>query len=160
MSIEPRDFRDTVGCFATGITIITTIEADGTPVGLTANSFTSLSLDPPMVLFCLDYKVASFDAFKPGGNFAVNILASEQQDLSNRFAKSGPDKWDGVKFDTWDSGCPILPGCLASMECKVSSINEGGDHVIVIGEVVRMERAQGDVMPLMYFKGGYANLSN
>ena len=160
MSIEPRDFRDTVGCFATGITIITTIEADGTPIGLTANSFTSLSLDPPMVLFCLDHNVASFDAFEAGGHFAVNILSSAQQDLSSRFAKSGPDKWDGVTFDTWDTGSPILPGCLASMECTVSSISEGGDHVIVIGEVIRMERAPEDVTPLLYYRGGYANLTS
>jgi len=160
MSIEPRDFRDTVGCFATGITIITTVDADGSPVGLTANSFTSLSLDPPMVLFCLDYNVASFDAFKAGEHFAVNILSTGQQELSNRFAKSGPEKWHGVAFDTWDTGSPILPGSLASMECKISSINKGGDHVIVIGEVVRMERAQGDVRPLLYFRGGYANLNS
>lgn len=160
MNIEPKDFRDTVGCFATGITIITTVEPDGSPVGLTANSFTSLSLDPPMVLFCLDYKVASFDAFQAGAHFAVNILSTGQQDLSNRFAKSGPEKWDGIAFDTWDTGSPILPGCVASMECKVASINEGGDHVIIVGEVVRMERAGGDVMPLLYFRGGYANLSD
>jgi flavin reductase (DIM6/NTAB) family NADH-FMN oxidoreductase RutF len=160
MSIEPRDFRDTVGCFATGITIITTVEADGSPIGLTANSFTSLSLDPPMVLFCLDYKVASFDAFQAGGHFAVNILSTAQQELSNRFAKSGPEKWEGVTFGTWDTGSPILPGCLANMECTVSSINEGGDHVIVIGEVVRMERADEDVMPLLYYRGGYANLTS
>ncbi len=160
MSIEPRDFRETVGCFATGITIITTIDADGSPVGLTANSFTSLSLDPPMVLFCLDYNVASFGAFQAGEHFAVNILSTGQQELSNRFAKSGPEKWEGVSFDTWDTGSPILPGSLASMECKVSSINEGGDHVIVIGEVVRMERAQGDARPLLYFRGGYADLNS
>ena len=160
MSIEPKEFRDTVGCFATGITIITTIEADGSPIGLTANSFTSLSLDPPMVLFCLDYNVASFDAFQAGGHFAVNILSTGQQNLSNRFAKSGPEKWDGVAYDTWGTGSPILPGCLASMECTVSSINEGGDHVIVIGEVVRMERAPTDVMPLLYFRGGYVDLTS
>jgi len=160
MSIEPKDFRDTVGCFATGITIITTIEAGGSPIGLTANSFTSLSLDPPMVLFCLDYNVTSFDAFQAGGHFAVNILSTGQQNLSNRFAKSGPEKWDGVAYDTWGTGSPILPGCLASMECTVSSINEGGDHVIVIGEVVRMERAPADVMPLLYFRGGYADLTS
>ena len=160
MSIEPRDFRDTVGCFATGITIITTIDADGSPIGLTANSFSSLSLDPPLVLFCLDRKVASFDAFKAGGNFAVNILSTGQQDVSNRFAKSGPEKWDGVTFDTWGTGSPILPGCLANMECNVSSISEGGDHVIVIGEVVQMERASADAMPLLYYRGSYSNLTS
>ena len=113
-----------------------------------------------MVLFCLDHNVASFDAFEAGGHFAVNILSSAQQDLSSRFAKSGPDKWDGVTFDTWDTGSPILPGCLASMECTVSSISEGGDHVIVIGEVIRMERAPEDVTPLLYYRGGYANLTS
>ena len=85
MSIEPRDFRDTVGCFATGITIITTVDEAGVPIGLTANSFTSLSLDPPMVLFCLDRRVASFDAFQSDGHFAVNILSTEQQ-LKERFS--------------------------------------------------------------------------
>ena len=160
MSIEPREFRDTVGCFATGITIITTVQQDGNPVGLTANSFTSLSLDPPMVLFCLDCNVASFEAFRADGHFAVNILSTEQQALSAQFARSGPEKWNGVSYDTWDSGSPIFPGSLASMECKVASINQGGDHVIVIGEVVRMERAQGDVTPLLYFRGGYANLAD
>lgn len=160
MTIDPREFRDTVGCFATGITIITTRQDDGAPVGLTANSFTSLSLDPPMVLFCLDNNVASFDAFQAGGHFAVNILSEKQQDLSSRFAKSGPEKWDGVAFDSGDTGCPILPGSLACMECRVSSINEGGDHVIVVGEVLRLERAQEDAMPLLYYRGGYANLSS
>lgn len=159
MSIEPRDFRDTVGCFATGITIITTVDEAGGPIGLTANSFTSLSLDPPMVLFCLDNKVASFSAFRIDGHFAVNILSTEQQDLSNRFAKSGGDKWEGVAFDTWNSGSPILPDCLANMECEVTSISEGGDHVIVVGEVTRLKRAGTDVQPLLYFRGGYANLT-
>ena len=104
--------------------------------------------------------MARFDAFQAGGHFAVNILSTGQQNLSNRFAKSGPEKWDGVAYDTWGTGSPILPGCLASMECTVSSINEGGDHVIVIGEVVRMERAPADVMPLLYFRGGYADLTS
>jgi len=159
MTIDPREFRDTVGHFATGITIITTCQEDGTPVGLTANSFTSLSLDPPMVLFCLDNNVASFDSFRAGRHFAVNILSEKQRDLSSRFAKSGPEKWEGVVFDAGHTGSPILPGSLACMECKVSSINEGGDHVIVIGEVIRMERTQEDAMPLLYYRGGYANLS-
>ncbi|MBT5050350.1 MAG: flavin reductase family protein [Rhodospirillaceae bacterium] len=159
MSIDPREFRDTVGCFATGITIITTIDGDGGPVGLTANSFTSLSLDPPMVLFCLDRKVASFDAFQTGAHFAVNILADGQTDTSNRFAKSGPEKWTGFEFDCWDTDCPILRGCLANMECSVASIHEGGDHVIVIGEVTRMTHADGETNPLLYYRGRYANLA-
>ena len=86
MGIDPKKFRNTVGCFATGVTVITTTDSLGKPVGLTANSFTSLSLDPPMVLFCLDRKVASFQAFSEGGEFAVNILSEDQKDISNRFA--------------------------------------------------------------------------
>ena len=159
MSIDPREFRDTVGCFATGITIITTIAPDGAPIGLTANSFTSLSLDPPMVLFCLDRKVASFDSFETGAHFAVNVLSDGQMDTSNRFAKSGPDKWDGFEFDNWDTGCPILHDCLANMECSVASIHEGGDHVIVIGEVTRMMHVDGEASPLLYYRGRYANLA-
>lgn len=160
MSIDPREFRDTVGCFTTGITIITTRDSDGGPIGLTANSFTSLSLDPPMVLFCLDHKVASFDAFQTGAPFAVNILSDGQMDTSNRFAKSGPDKWEGFEFDTWDTNCPILRDCLANLECSVASIHEGGDHVIVVGEVSRMVHAGDDVSPLLYYRGRYANLGS
>jgi flavin reductase (DIM6/NTAB) family NADH-FMN oxidoreductase RutF len=160
MSIDPREFRDTVGCFATGITVITTIDESGNPIGLTANSFTSVSLDPPMVLFCLDRKVASFEAFKAGSHFAVNILADGQMDTSNRFAKSGPDKWDGFEFDSWDKNCPILRGCLANLECSVSSIHDAGDHVIVTGEVSRMTHADGESNPLLYYRGRYACLES
>ena len=160
MTIEPRDFRNTVGCFATGVTIITTIDSEGNPIGLTANSFTSLSLDPPMVLFCLDRNVASFDEFQMGGHFAVNILSTSQQDISNRFAKSGPEKWEGCEFSSWDTGSPIFPGCLASMECDVTSIIDGGDHVIVLGKVIRMERDDEFSKPLLYFLGCYANLAD
>jgi flavin reductase (DIM6/NTAB) family NADH-FMN oxidoreductase RutF len=158
MTIDPREFRNTVGCFATGITIITTIDEDGGPVGFTANSFSSVSLDPPLVLFCLDRRVASFDAFHEDRSFAVNILSAEQGDLSQRFATSGPDKWNGVAFDSWDRGCPIFSGCLANFECDIHSIYEGGDHVVVIGEVVRMASAEEAPKPLLYYRGGYAGI--
>ena len=160
MGIDIREYRDALGRFATGVTVITTANGDGQLFGLTANSFTSLSLDPPLVLFCLDNNAQSFEAFNDACHFAVNILSEKQQHLSSRFAKSGPEKWEGVAFDAGHTGSPILPGSLACMECKVSSISEGGDHVIVIGEVLRMERTQEDVMPLLYYRGGYANLSS
>jgi flavin reductase (DIM6/NTAB) family NADH-FMN oxidoreductase RutF len=159
MTIDKTEFRQTLGCFATGITVITTVDDDGAPVGLTANSFTSLSLDPPMVLFCLDRKVQSFDAFHHHRHFAVNILASDQQDVSNRFAKSGPEKWSGVEFESWDTGCPILKGCLANLECDIDEIHEGGDHVIIVGEVKRIARDGDAPGPLLYFRGGYAGVS-
>ena len=158
MTIDPREFRNTVGCFATGITIITTVDEAGAPVGFTANSFSSVSLAPPLVLFCLDRRVASFDAFREDGSFAANILSDEQGHLSQKFATSGSDKRQGVTFDRWERGSPIFQGCVASFECDIRSIYEGGDHVIVVGEVIKMARAEEAPKPLLYYRGGYAEL--
>lgn len=158
MTIDPREFRNTLGCFATGITVITTIDGEGGPVGLTANSFTALSLDPPLVLFCLDRKSTSFEAFHRNRHFAVNILSASQQEISQRFARSGADKWSGVDFATGDHGCPILDHCLANLECDVDQVFEGGDHVIIIGRVQRLRRAGSDDNPLVYFRGRYATV--
>lgn len=158
MDIDAKHFRDTLGCFATGVTIITTVDSEGGPVGLTANSFSSLSLDPPLVLFCLDRNVVSFPAFHSNRHFAVNILGADQEDMSRRFAQSGPEKWNGVAFETWDTGCPILAGCIATLECNIDSIYEGGDHVIIVGEVVRI--ANGGGTPLAFFRGRYGTLAS
>ena len=158
--IDTRELRNAFGCFATGITVITTVDEDNNPAGFTANSFTSLSLDPPMVLFCIDRKVSSFDAFHSNRHFAVNILAAGQQEVSQRFAKSGPEKWSGVEFDTWSTGCPILRDCIANIECDVDSIYEGGDHVILVGVVRSMASCDDSVDPLLYFRGKYASLTN
>lgn len=159
MSLDSRKFRDTVGYFATGVTIITTLDREGGPVGLTANSFSSLSLDPPLVLFCLDRNVQSFEAFHANRHFAVNVLGEEQEELSRRFAQTGPEKWCGLGFDTWDTGCPILHGCIANMECGVESIFEGGDHVIIVGGVVRTNQEDGEARPLTFFRGNYGSIS-
>ncbi len=159
MGIDPREFRDTVGCFATGITVITTVDESGGPVGFTANSFTSLSLDPPLVLFCLDRKVTSFTAFAAKRPFAVNILSSAQTEVSQLFATSGPEKWAGVEFEAWETGSPILRGCLANLEGTIESVHEGGDHVIVIGRVVAINRAEAAPGALLYYNGSYAELS-
>ena len=91
--------------------------------------------------------------------FAINILATDQIDVSNRFAKSGPDKWQDFNFETWDSGVPIIHGCLANLECRVDSIMDGGDHVIVIGEVERMTAADEGTKPILYYRGGYKEIS-
>ncbi|MEE8332804.1 MAG: flavin reductase family protein [Alphaproteobacteria bacterium] len=159
MSIDPREFRNTVGCFATGITVITTVDESGGPVGFTANSFTSLSLDPPLVLFCLDRKVTSFGAFAAKRPFAVNILSSAQTDVSQRFATTGPEKWEGVAFESWETGSPILPDCLANLDCTIESVHEGGDHVIVIGRVVALNRAEAAPGALLYYNGRYTELA-
>lgn len=159
MSVDSREFRDMLGCFATGVTIITTVDTEGSPVGLTANSFSSLSLDPPMVLFCLDRNVVSFPAFHSSRHFAVNILGADQQEMSGQFARSGSDKWNGIEFDTWQTGCPILGGCIATFECMIESIFEGGDHVIIVGQVVRMAGPNGETAPLTYYRGKYGTIT-
>lgn len=160
MSIDPREFRNTLGCFATGITVITTVDREGAPVGFTANSFTALSLDPPLILFCLDRNATCFEAFHRNRHFAINILSVEQQEISNRFAKTGADKWSGVEFANGESGSPILAGCLGNLECEVDEVFEGGDHVIFIGKVTALWRSEGDTQPLLYFRGRYAGLSS
>lgn len=160
MTIDLRQFRDALGCFATGITVITALDQEGGPVGLTANSFTSLSLDPPLVLFCIDRGIKSFDALHSNRHFAVNILREDQETLSRKFAKSGPDKWSGVTFESWETGCPILGGCIANLECDVESLFEGGDHVIVVGRVRRMQfDSDGSgCRPLLYYRGRYVGV--
>jgi len=155
MSVDPREFRDAVGYFATGVTVITTIDREGAPVGLTANSFSSVSLAPPLVLFCLDRTVQSFEAFHANRHFAVNILGADQETVSRCFAQTGPDKWNGIGFDTWDTGCPILHGCIANIECNVDTVIEAGDHVIIVGEAVRLWQIDGEAMPLTFFRGKY-----
>jgi flavin reductase (DIM6/NTAB) family NADH-FMN oxidoreductase RutF len=155
MAIEPREFRNALGCFATGVTVITTVDEAGGPVGITANSFTSLSLDPPLVLFCLDRKAMSFESFHRNRHFAVNMLREDQQALSAQFATSNIDKWSGVEFEAGANGCPILAGCIATLQCDVNSIYEGGDHVIIVGQVVDVDYQAEPCRPLLYYRGRY-----
>ena len=160
MALESRALRDAFGRFATGITVVTTADADGTLYGVTANSFTSLSIEPPLCLFCLDYNAMSFGAFRNSGHFAVNVLGEHQEGISTNFARSQPDKWDGVDYVTWKTGSPILPDCLANLECDTHAIHEGGDHVIVVGRIREMTYRKDDCRPLLYFKGRYNALSD
>jgi flavin reductase (DIM6/NTAB) family NADH-FMN oxidoreductase RutF len=140
--IDRRAFRDALGWFATGVAIITTRTADGVPVGLTANSFSSVSLDPPLVLFSLNRRAGSLAVFQTSGSFAVNVLRHDQQDLSLRFAAASAERWQGVAVDIWSTGAPILRDALASFECRIAASHAGGDHVIFIGEVVRIRRSR------------------
>lgn len=159
VDFDDRALRDAFGCFATGVTVVSTLNGAGEYFGLTANSFTSLSLEPPLVLFCLDYKALSFDAFHEAGHFVVNVLGEGQEELSAHFARSSPDKWNGVAYETWDSGCPVLPDCIAALECQTVARHEGGDHLIIIGRVERVRYDEGEVRPLLYYKGRYGAIS-
>lgn len=156
VAVDPRAFRNAMASFATGVTVVTAKTADGRPVGLTVSSFTSVSLEPPMVLFCLDRDTANLDTFCEGP-FAVNVLREDQKEVSIRFATRNGEKWSLTQHETWDSGCPILTGCLANLECGVEHVHEGGDHVIIVGRVQRVATNPGG-QPLVYFRSAYAEL--
>lgn len=151
---DQREFRRTLGTFTTGVTIITARAADGAPVGITANSFNSVSLDPPMVLWSLAKTSRSLAAFSESGHWAVHILSVEQDALSNRFAKSGEDKFHGVVTETGAGGVPLLTGCTARLQCKNTFRYDGGDHIIFVGEVCAFDRH--DIAPLVFHGGKYA----
>ena len=157
MTSGSRRFRGALGRFATGVTVVTGLMPDGTPAGVTVNAFTSVSLRPRLVLISLADSTICLDAFIKGDRFAINVLGDDQHTLSLAFATRRKNKFKGVVYETWDSGCPILPGCLANLECTRVAVHQGGDHVIVIGEVDRMEHSE-DGNPLLYYCGSYARL--
>ena len=159
MSIDAREFRRALGCFATGITVVTTASRDAGMVGITANSFNSVSLDPPLVLFSLDRRAYSLAAFHGAGQFAINVLSGNQRQLAVIFATPMIDKWDNVHYELWDTGCPILTDALANFECKTQHIYDGGDHLIFVGRVRKMRFAQ-EGEPLLYFRGGYRHIGD
>jgi flavin reductase (DIM6/NTAB) family NADH-FMN oxidoreductase RutF/DNA-binding MarR family transcriptional regulator len=149
-----RQFRAALGTFATGVTIVTTRNAAGEDIGLTANSFNSVSLDPPMVLWSLMRKSLSLPAFLESGYFAVHVLAVDQEDLSVTFATRGADKFAGLPLTRGAGGIPLIPGCSALFQCKTAFNYEGGDHVIFVGEVQDFEHF--DRAPLVFHSGRYA----
>jgi flavin reductase (DIM6/NTAB) family NADH-FMN oxidoreductase RutF len=155
--VTPEEFREVMGRFATGVTIVTIEDEDGKPYGLTVNSFTSVSMNPPLVLVCLDNRLSGLANFKESDRFGVNILAEGQADLSDYFAQAGTDRSQGhyVKGET---GVPLLEGVLARMECRIVSLYPGGDHTIVLGEVKGSEVLQPDKGPLLYHGGRYRRL--
>ena len=157
MAVETHDFREALGHFATGVTVITTRGPGNEPVGITANSFNSVSLDPPLILFSLARSAFSLAAFTNHRHFAVNILKEGQEALSDQFAVASGDKWSGVSHDPGDTGCPILEGSLASFECRIRNTYHGGDHLILVGEVLRLS-SESSGRPLMFHQGRYAAL--
>lgn len=153
---DQKTFRQALGCFATGVTIVTARGPDGKDVGLTANSFNSVSLDPPMVLWSLNNNSTSLGAFTDGGAFAVHILAAGQQALSDRFAARADDRFAGLDFDRGSDGTPLLRGCTARFQCRLAFRYDGGDHQILVGEVLDFEHR--DDAPLIYHGGAYGGL--
>jgi flavin reductase (DIM6/NTAB) family NADH-FMN oxidoreductase RutF len=154
--IDSRLFRQAVGQFATGVTVITT-KIDDTIRAMTVNSFTALSLDPPLVLFCVDKKTKTGQLIHTAGGFAVNILRQEQQDLSTYFAGGWTHPLPpSFAFLDWDGG-PRLEGCAAAIGCATHTIYEGGDHWIVVGKVLALHRL-AQASPLIFHGGRYANI--
>jgi 3-hydroxy-9,10-secoandrosta-1,3,5(10)-triene-9,17-dione monooxygenase reductase component len=152
-AFDLRQFRHALGRFATGITVITTTTPGGKREGLTANSFGAVSLDPPLVLWSLRQDAMSLPSFRRSRFFAVNVLASHQRAISNRFARPAADKFEEVEWRPGLGGCPTFPGCLALFECRLERTIEAGDHVVFIGRVERFEWRAGD--PLVFSCGHY-----
>jgi len=155
---DSKELRRVMGLFATGVTVLTTRDAEGRPYGLTANAVTSLSLDPPLLIICIDKKAETHPHFFDSRCFVVNILAEDQEALSTHFAKSGGDKFGSLPFSINQDGVPVLEGTLAHIECRISETHEGGDHVIHIGEVQHAEVRGG--RPLLFFQGRYRSLES
>ncbi len=151
---ESRALRRSLGRFATGITVVTTCAPDGTLLGLTVNSFNTVSLDPPLVLWSLAKSAASHGVFEQASHFAVNVLSAGQSAISKKFAQSGGDKFQGLAWTPGIAGCPVLADCCAWFECKRVACYPGGDHTILIGQI---EKFRDDVTqePLVYFGGEY-----
>ena len=153
-TLDQQEFRKVLGAFTTGVTIVTARGSDGEPVGVTANSFNSVSLDPPLVLWSLAKKALSLPVYEEAGYFAIHILASDQEDLSNLFACKGEDKFKGIEVENGVGNTPLLSNCTARLQCKTAYKYEGGDHIIFVGEVVEIDHS--DAAPLVFQAGKYA----
>ena len=157
MPVDKQEFRGVMGHFATGVTVITTHDGNGPRFGLTANAVSSVSLEPPLVLCCVDKQSESHAAFGASKVFTVNILTNDQEVLSRKFAKSGADKFEGVGYRIGQTGTPILNDVLAHLECEIRHEFDAGDHTIFVGEPIDIAMDQ-ETEPLLYFRGGYRNL--
>lgn len=157
MSFNHAEFRQALSQFATGVAVITARGQDGEDIGLTINSFSSVSLDPPLILFSIDRRALSLPALEAAEGYAVNVLSRDQEQLSNQFARPLANKWDGIKHTLGDAKIPLLHGVLAHFECLPYAQHDGGDHVIFVGRVTRFV-APNDAAPLLFFRGRYHGL--
>ena len=158
MPVDRDRFFRLMGSFASGVTVVTSLEEDGVPRGFTASSFASLSLDPMLCLVCVDLTGETLPALQASRAFVVNVLAEHQEEISRRFASKAEDKFVGLSYHAAPaSGAPIFDGVLAWIECRVTEMLPGGDHLVMLGELVGGEAYEGS--PLLYFRGGYRRLA-
>ncbi len=158
MSFDARRFRDALGEFVTGVTLVTTRSRDGNPIAVTVNSFSSVSLDPPLVLFSLARSASRFDDFMESDGFVVNILADDQEALSTHFASPGNAVMQAGQHHAGAGGQPCLNGAVACFECRVNKRHDGGDHVIMVGRVGEISLGEG-IEPLVYHRGAYTSVA-
>ncbi len=155
--VTAAEFRRALGQFATGVTVVTALDSAGRPEGMTVNAFASLSLRPPLVLVCLTRATRLTPVFESASHFAVNVLAATQRHLSLAFSRVTGDRFRGVSWRTWTSGAPILEGCVANLECLRTGRHDGGDHVILVGQVERLAHDEKRA-PLLFARGDYHRL--
>ncbi|MGV9797892.1 3-hydroxy-9,10-secoandrosta-1,3,5(10)-triene-9,17-dione monooxygenase reductase subunit [Mycobacterium sp. NPDC003449] len=157
-TIDPRTFRNVLGQFCTGITIITTVH-DDVPIGFACQSFAALSLDPPLVLFCPTKQSRSWQAIEASGRFCVNMLHEKQQQVSAQFGSKAPDKFAGIDWTPSELGSPVIDGSLAHIDCRVHSVHDGGDHFVVSGAVQSMSEPPSiKPRPLLFYRGEYTGI--
>ena len=157
MAFDSKRQREIMGRFATGVTIVTT-HVNGRPNGITANAVTSVSLEPPLVLVCVDRRGSMHESLTQARCFAVNVLSAEHEELSTRFAKSGPKDFSDLQLAAGTTGAPILSGALGYVDCRVTEVHPGGDHDIFLGEIV--DGGWGDGEPLLFYGGEYRRLTS
>jgi flavin reductase (DIM6/NTAB) family NADH-FMN oxidoreductase RutF len=151
---DSRELRNVLGCFGTGVTVVTTIASSGERIGLTANSFSSVSLDPPIVLWSLGKQSRNLPVFHESGRFVINVLGVDQLHLSNKFAKPADDRFADVEYVEGLGGLPVIQGCAANIECETISAQEVGDHILFLGKIMRYSHLKKDT--LLFCNGAYA----
>lgn len=157
MTITSEDFRKTLGQFVTGVSVITTLDASNQPAGITINSLSSVSLDPPLILFCLNKESHLLTTFQKTKHFAANILTLDQTELSNNFARNVPKKWELADIETHHTGIPIFKDTQATIICENYQHYDGGDHMIFLGKVIELSH-DANKSPLVYFQGQYTHI--
>jgi flavin reductase (DIM6/NTAB) family NADH-FMN oxidoreductase RutF len=157
MAVSKDEFRRALASFASGVNIVTTRSEENAKLGITVSAFSSLSLEPPLVLICIDKRASIHDHLREGQYFAVNILAEDQESLSNRFASRDADRFNGIACAEGIHGLPLIEGAIAHIECRVVAAYPGGDHTIYVGEVEATRVSEGN--PLAYFRGRYSRLT-
>jgi 4-hydroxyphenylacetate 3-hydroxylase, reductase component len=158
MTFDTRAFRQAMGCFPTGVAVVTATHTGAHAIGITVNSFTSVSLDPPLVLWCLDRKSDRFGTFAAAQSYTISVLGTAHEAVSARLAKQGAHSLDGIELLKTRLGPPALADALAVFECTSSAIHDGGDHAILVGEVVRFAKREAGA-PLVFFQGRYGALA-